>query len=178
MTKINGCDRSGYSSIAFNSVLKPWHRYYTVITPNSTVLYCNALYTALGAPLSPCGTFGSSGSMYCTLLYFTVCYCTLLYSTLMYCTVSYCSEGLPSAHVASLVALGPCTVLYCTLLYFTTVLYCTLLLSLPPHPMLHLNIKSRKNPCCGFTVMVDFIWIIFRRTNGRTDGQFGGRSKI
>ena len=93
----------------------------------------------------------------------------------MYCTVSYCSEGLPSAHVASLVALGPCTVLYCTLLYFTTVLYCTLLLSLPPHPMLHLNIKSRENPCCGFSVMVDFIWMTRRRTNGRTDG---GLSKI
>ena len=138
LTKINEGDRLGYSSIAFNSVLKPQHRYYTVIAPNSTVLYCNALYTALGAPLSPCGTFGSSGSMYCTLLYFTVCYFTLLYSTLMYCTVSYYSQGLPSAHVASLVALGPCTVLYCTLLYSTVLYYCTILYrialtSSPPH---------------------------------------------
>ena len=81
----------------------------------------------LTAPLSPCGEFGSSGTLYCTLL------------------------------------------------YFTTVLYCTLLLSLPPHPMLHLNIKSCENLCCGFSVMVDFIWITLRRTNGRTDG---GLSKI
>ena len=131
LTNINGSDRSGYSSNEFNIVPKPWCCYYTVITPNSTVLYCNALYTALGAPLSPCGTFGGSGSMYCTLLYFTICYCTLLYSTLMYCTVSYCSAGLASAHVASLVVLGPCTVLYCTLLLYYTVPYCSHFLPTP-----------------------------------------------
>ena len=43
-----------------------------------------------------------------------------------------------------------CTLLYATVLY-CNVLYCTLL----PHPMLHLNIKSRENLCCGFIVMVD-----------------------
>ena len=67
LTKINGGDGSGYSSNEFNIVPKPWHHYYTVITPNSTVL-CNALYSAL-------------------------------------------LWGLPSAHVARLVALGACTVL-------------------------------------------------------------------
>ena len=41
----------------------------------------------------------------------------------MHCTLLW---GLPSAHVARLIALWACTVLYCTLLY-VTVLYCTLL---------------------------------------------------
>ena len=108
----------------------------------------------------------------------TVLYCMLLYSIVLYSNVLYCILVLRGAPLSPCGEFGSSGTLYCTLLYFTTVLYCTLLLSLPPHPMLHLNIKSRKNLCCGFTVMVDFIWIIFRRTNGRTDGQFGGRSKI
>ena len=48
----------------------------------------------------------------------------------MHCTVPHCSEGLPSAHVATLVALRPCTVHYCTLLY-STVLYCDVLYCTP-----------------------------------------------
>ena len=47
----------------------------------------------------------------------------------MHCTLLW---GLPSAHVAHLVALGACTVLYCMLLYsivlYSNVLYCILLL--------------------------------------------------
>ena len=50
---VMGWGNSSFGTIAFNSVLKPWHRYYTVITPNSTLCYYNALYTALGGSPQP-----------------------------------------------------------------------------------------------------------------------------
>ena len=65
---------------------------------------------------------------------------------------------------------GEDSVLYCTLLYFTTVLYCTLLLYCLPHSMLHLHIKSRDNPWCGFSVAVD-LDLVLGRTDVRTDVQ-------
>ena len=114
LTKINSGDISGYSSIAFNIVPKPWPRYYTVITPHSTVLYCNVLYcTPLlrGPPFSPCGKFGSSGTLYCTLLYTTVLYCTVLYCTLL----------LRGAPVRPCGKFGSSGTLYCTLQDSTSV---------------------------------------------------------
>ena len=85
----------------------------------------------------------------------TVLYCMLLYSIVLYSNVLYCILLLRGAPLSPCGEFGSSGTFYCTLLYFTTVLYCTLLLSLPPHPMLHLNIKSRENLCCGFIVMVD-----------------------
>ena len=122
LTKINSGDISGYSSIAFYSVLKPWRRYYTIITHCSTVHYCKhstVFHCSEGLPLAHVASLVALEP--CTVLY-----CTLLYSTLLYCNVLYCTLLLQGAPFSSSGTFGSSWTLYCTLVY-ATVLYCTLL---------------------------------------------------
>ena len=141
-----------YSTVMYCTVLYCAILYFTVLY--LTVLYCTVLYCTV-----PYCTILYLTVLYLTVLYFTQLYLTVGYWTIRYCTVPYSSEGLPSSHVASLVSLGPCTVLYCTLLYSTVpnVLYYTAVLDGLLNPMLHDHIKSRENLCCGFSITVDFI---------------------
>ena len=65
----------GWDTVALHLGLPYPETLAPLVHGNNTILYCNALYcTPLlrGAPFSPCGKFGSSGTLYCTLLYATV----------------------------------------------------------------------------------------------------------
>ena len=131
LTKINGGDWSGYSSIAFNIVPKSCRRYYTLITkitlhpvhPVPPALYSRVIYWTL---------------LFCAILYLTVMYLNVLYHTVPYCSILYCTLLLYYKVLYSTLQLRgapfiPCGkfgisgTLYFTLLYLNTVKYCAIL---------------------------------------------------
>ena len=92
-------------------------------------MHCTLLW---GAPLSPCGTFDSSVSLYCTLLYDTVLYCTLLWCAVLYPTALRGSLQPMSKFVSS--GALYCNLLYCTVLHYcSSMLYIIALWSSQPH---------------------------------------------